>query len=52
MSRSYGPWDVGRKRSNRERHRERIDGAIAGRAAEVQDWEVSDIFRTTRFCVT
>lgn len=49
MSLSYGAWDVGRKRSNRERHCERIDRAVTARAAKVQDWELYDIFRTRRF---
>ena len=52
MSRSYGAWDVARKRSNREHHCERIDRAMTGRTAEIQDWELYEIFRTRRFFVT
>lgn len=44
MSRSYRARDVGRKRSNRQRHRGRIDGVTTGRAAEIRDRELYGIF--------
>ena len=52
MSRSYEACDVGRKLSNRERHCERIDRAMMGRIAEIQDRELYGIIRTTKFFVT